>query len=536
MRTRHRWLRLALVEVEVESHLANAPDFPADPARHRTWSVMAIATAAVTGAFAVAATILLGIIQLVALQQIKYEHQVAVAKYAIPDYIHTHGLLSKIIPTPHPYRQRGDFPCKGYARDPFDSVAEYTAGQEYAITLAGTATHGGGSCQISLSYDMGETFRVIHSILGHCPEPLHYSFRIPEDAPHGPALLAWTWFNKIGNREMYMNCAQVTIQSPISDVGALQGEMQQASRLERPPIFLANIKGEGQCVTIEGEEVSFPMPGDSIKGTVAGGTGYTCSSSAAFLSSVASSPSTMASFIPRPALTTTRPGIIPPGENTLSTQSAPYTVTKKDSSSSTIPADSTGLRYSTGTGTKPDITGHSEMAIVTSMFGIFVLVAGMPPNSSNDASRRQEYLPGVTISNYLAKDIFAWSVSNTTGPMTVIPHQEQYFESWRTRVDGGGISIKLATEPSQRSVLQFEYTRMDPIIYWDVSYIDLDYDSDLFQHNITVTSNDPSCPVVSCAAGVYECHDVYLHPDDNYATHGCPVQTHLELSIGSSGS
>ncbi|KAI2956396.1 CAZyme family AA11 [Aspergillus niger] len=147
-----------------------------------------------------------------------------------------------------------DFPCKGYAGDPFDSVAEYTAGQEYAITLAGTATHGGGSCQISLSYDMGETFRVIHSILGHCPEPLHYSFRIPEDAPHGPALLAWTWFNKIGNREMYMNCAQVTIQPPISDVGALQGEMQQASWLERPPIFLANINGEGQCVTIEGEE------------------------------------------------------------------------------------------------------------------------------------------------------------------------------------------------------------------------------------------------------------------------------------------
>ncbi|OJJ65823.1 hypothetical protein ASPBRDRAFT_139335 [Aspergillus brasiliensis CBS 101740] len=176
------------------------------------------------------------------------------------------------------------------------------------------------------------------------------------------------------------------------------------------------------------------------------------------------------------------------------------------------------------------------MATVTSMFGIFVLVAGMSSEPTNDVPRRQEYLPGVTIFNYLAKDIFAWSVSNTTGPMTVIPHQEQYFESWRTRVDGGGISIKLATEPSQRSVLQFEYTRMDPIIYWDVSYIDLDYDSDYFQHNITVTSNDPSCPVVSCAAGVYQCHDVYLHPDDNYATHGCPVQTHLELSIGSSGS
>ncbi|PYH28820.1 uncharacterized protein BO87DRAFT_450129 [Aspergillus neoniger CBS 115656] len=439
-----------------------------------------------------------------------------------------------------------DFPCKGYARDPFDSVAEYTAGQEYAITLAGTATHGSGSCQISLSYDMGETFRVIHSILGHCPEPLHYSFRIPEDAPYGPALLAWTWFNKIGNREMYMNCAQVTIQSPKTDVGTLQGETQQASWLERPPIFLANINGEGH----------FPMPGDSVEGTVPG-TGYTCSSSATFLSKVASSRSSMASFITPPVLTTPRPEITPPGGSTLSTKSVFYTITEKNSTSSTSYTDSTGIRYSTGIGSTPVIAGNSctpggrqayvptaergmldqsgqgaaaiddaltslsEMATVTSIFGIFVLVAGMSPEPSNDVPRRQEYLPGVTIFNYLAKDVFAWSVSNTTGPMTVIPHQEQYFESWRTRVDGGGISIKLATEPSQRS---------------DVSYIDLDYDSDLFQHNITVTSNDPSCPVVSCAAGVYDCHDVYLHPDDNYATHGCPVQTHLKLSIGSSGS
>jgi len=66
------------------------------------------------------------------------------------------------------------------------------------------APHGGGSCQFSLSYDNGVTFKVIHSIEGGCPLDAvmnKYSVKIPESAPAAErALFAWTWFNRIGNR------------------------------------------------------------------------------------------------------------------------------------------------------------------------------------------------------------------------------------------------------------------------------------------------------------------------------------------------
>ena len=72
---------------------------------------------------------------------------------------------------------------------------------EYANdSLAGSATHGGGSCQFSLSYDGGNTWAVIHSIIGGCPLNSAYTFSVPTNIPSGNALFAWTWFNKVGNR------------------------------------------------------------------------------------------------------------------------------------------------------------------------------------------------------------------------------------------------------------------------------------------------------------------------------------------------
>ncbi|EHK43392.1 hypothetical protein TRIATDRAFT_85794 [Trichoderma atroviride IMI 206040] len=41
---------------------------------------------------------------------------------------------------------------------------------------------------------------------GDFDEVLHLS-TLPNDTPAGDALFAWTRFNKIGNRERYMNCA-----------------------------------------------------------------------------------------------------------------------------------------------------------------------------------------------------------------------------------------------------------------------------------------------------------------------------------------
>lgn len=127
----------------------------------------------------------------------------------------------------------------------------------------GGITHRGGSCQISLSYDNGETFRVIQSMMGGCPLPLNYEFQIPSFAPSGEALFGFTWFNYEGAREMYMNCAQIEI----------TGGPDDSSEFDAlPEIFKANIAND--CDTVEYEEVVFPEPGENVVyGTSAGEPG-----------------------------------------------------------------------------------------------------------------------------------------------------------------------------------------------------------------------------------------------------------------------
>ncbi|CRK32497.1 hypothetical protein BN1708_016119, partial [Verticillium longisporum] len=91
--------------------------------------------------------------------------------------------------------------------------ASWQAGQTYNLTIEGGANHNGGSCQASLSFDGGKTFKVVKSYVGGCPPAgtSTYDFTLPDDTPAADdALFAWTWFNQVGNREMYMNCAVVS--------------------------------------------------------------------------------------------------------------------------------------------------------------------------------------------------------------------------------------------------------------------------------------------------------------------------------------
>jgi hypothetical protein len=158
----------------------------------------------------------------------------------------------------------GVFPCKGFHSDlgtpAGASVATWQSGSQQSFTVTGGASHGGGSCQASLSYDGGKTFKVIHSYIGNCPVngESSLSFTVPAEAPGGEAIFAWTWFNKIGNREMYMNCAAVTIEGSGAGLDAL------------PDIFVANVAAAGGCATSEGTDVLFPNPGPSVDNTSAG--------------------------------------------------------------------------------------------------------------------------------------------------------------------------------------------------------------------------------------------------------------------------
>ncbi|EGE82167.2 DNA-directed RNA polymerase [Blastomyces gilchristii SLH14081] len=148
-----------------------------------------------------------------------------------------------------------NYPCKGYLDEPFRSAADYKAGSEYEMLIEqNTATHLGGSCQLSLSYDEGKSFRVIKSIIGGCPLPFKYKFEIPSNAPSGKAVFAWTWFNRIGNREMYMNCAWVTVSGGSGD-----------GFDSLPEIFKANVDSQTKCGTKEGFDIVFPEPGSVVE-------------------------------------------------------------------------------------------------------------------------------------------------------------------------------------------------------------------------------------------------------------------------------
>ena len=115
--------------------------------------------------------------------------------------------------------------------------------------LVGGATHEGGSCQASISEDKGATFKVVKSYIGKCPVRSggSFDFNVPKETKSGDVIFAWSWFNRVGFREMYMNCAVVTITNGGSGL------------YNYPDIFVANL--DDSCSTDEGFDVYFPKPG-----------------------------------------------------------------------------------------------------------------------------------------------------------------------------------------------------------------------------------------------------------------------------------
>ena len=165
-----------------------------------------------------------------------------------------------------PLKSKGtDFPCKGYlddlGRPEGGSTKTFVAGRQATFQTEGNATHNGGSCQVSLSFDQGTTWKVIKSFIGNCVRSAGgnafdanqvYNFTIPAEAKAGDAIWAWTWFNQSGNREMYMNCAHITIEG--SGTSTLN---------DHPNMFVANVNnGLG---TVEDKDVEFPDLGEDVE-------------------------------------------------------------------------------------------------------------------------------------------------------------------------------------------------------------------------------------------------------------------------------
>ncbi|KAL1679172.1 hypothetical protein EV122DRAFT_210486 [Schizophyllum commune] len=189
-----------------------------------------------------------------------------------------------------------NYPCKGYLADTEgkESVATWAAGSTQSVTLEGSAIHEGGSCQFSLSEDGGETFKVIKSFIGNCPAstgPLNMTVDVPADAKDGENVFAWTWNNRVGNREMYMNCAIVTIENGGAGLSTY------------PDVFVAQLSGVNDCTVPEGTDVDYPNPGEQVEradgdaaigalagdcGAASGGTSATSASGSATATGTAS--------------------------------------------------------------------------------------------------------------------------------------------------------------------------------------------------------------------------------------------------------
>lgn len=123
------------------------------------------------------------------------------------------------------------FPCKGFPPGP----PTKTVGRNIQTTLEGSATHGGGHCQFGISYD-NVNFVVLKTVLKNCLlSSMSYSFELPPDVPNTKTIVFWSWINAIGNREYYMDCADVNVitNSPGSTASKISGQQ----------LFVANLPG-----------------------------------------------------------------------------------------------------------------------------------------------------------------------------------------------------------------------------------------------------------------------------------------------------
>lgn len=284
-----------------------------------------------------------------------------------------------------------DFPCKlrgtTFAMEDPSNVMAVGSSQNLAFT--GSAVHGGGSCQISIAMlPSGTTlstlsdsdakslsFKVIHSIQGGCPEqgvvgnsltsdsadavdPSTYNFTIPASVPAGNATLAWTWFNKIGNREMYMNCAPVTITSSSS-------KRDTSAFTSLPDMFVANVGN--QCTSQDSKDLVFPDPGDSLvllggstaSSALATPTGAGCAAKVVATGATSAAATTAAPATSAPAATTAAGGVFVTVPAASSAAQAPATsvaattpvVVATSAAASAAPTGTTGSGSAIAAGT-----------------------------------------------------------------------------------------------------------------------------------------------------------------------------------------
>ena len=100
------------------------------------------------------------------------------------------------------------FPCKGFLNGP---PTQTFYSNTITVTLEGSAIHGGGHCQFGITFD-DTHFLVLKTVIRNCLiDTMTYQFTLPSNTPSGNITIFWTWVNAIGNREYYMECADIQV-------------------------------------------------------------------------------------------------------------------------------------------------------------------------------------------------------------------------------------------------------------------------------------------------------------------------------------
>lgn len=158
-----------------------------------------------------------------------------------------------------------NYPCKS-SDYTINKLNNWTVGETVTLSFKGSAVHGGGSGQIAVTLDkqptISSTWKVVHSFEGGFPgvgAPSNWPFKVIQELPSGEYTMAFTWFNRIGNREMYMNCAPISVGGGSDDKSAFE---------QLPDMALANIAvGGGNCNTKETVDYTFQDPGKYVTRT-----------------------------------------------------------------------------------------------------------------------------------------------------------------------------------------------------------------------------------------------------------------------------
>ncbi|KAI1758981.1 hypothetical protein GGR53DRAFT_524226 [Hypoxylon sp. FL1150] len=169
----------------------------------------------------------------------------------------------------YPCKLKGD-PATFYKDDLGNTIA---IGETQQVSFKGSATHGGGSCQLAVTDDLqpsvSTSWKVIQSIEGGCPtkegsDPSTYDFTIPDGIAPGKYVFAWTWVSKLaGQPEYYMNCAPLTVTGGKKRSANETGPTTGGNSF--PELFVANLADINDCKTEPSTDVQYPDPGSNVK-------------------------------------------------------------------------------------------------------------------------------------------------------------------------------------------------------------------------------------------------------------------------------